>query len=250
MKVTTVGTGCCIPSSERRSSCLLAQGGGTNIAVDLGLGGLHGLLAAGVAHHEVDAVLLTHFHLDHTAELAPFLFAANYDEKPRSAPLTIAGGPGLLEFFDKLAAVYGKWIEGQNYRQRLVELKAGQRLEVGGLTVLSAAAAHTEASLGYRLECEGGSVVVTGDTGPCGELVELARGADLLVAECSLGVGVEQGYHLNASQAGRMAAGAGVGRLVLTHFYPSSEGGEPCANASHEFSGEVFLASDGMEFEV
>jgi ribonuclease BN (tRNA processing enzyme) len=229
----------------------------------MGLGALHGLLKCGVSHRDIDAVVLTHLHLDHTCELLPFLFASNYDEAPRKGPLTLIGREGTGDFLAKLGGVYGHWIEPKHFELSVVELSPGSetslgeaslgKTSAGGVKIVSSAVAHDESSLAYRFESDDKSLVVAGDTGPSPELEELARGADLLVCEAALAGGAEAPYHLNASQAGELAHRAGVGQLVLTHFYPSSDSTgdyDPAACAAEAYGGPVKVAFDGMKIEL
>jgi ribonuclease BN (tRNA processing enzyme) len=250
MEITTIGTGACVPRLERGSSCLFCEAGGKRIFVDVGLGALHGLLKCGVSHGEIDAVLLTHLHLDHTCELMPLLFAANYDETPRTRPLTLIGREGTREFLEKLGGVYGHWIEPQHFELTVVELAPGDETSLGEVKVAGGGVAHGDSSLAYRIVSGDKCLVVSGDTGPSAEFEAFARGADLLVCEAALAGGVEAPYHLNAEQAGEVAERAGVGQLVLTHFYPSSDqtdAYDPAACAAEAFDGAIKVAHDGMK---
>ena len=246
-RVVTVGTGTCVPRLDRRGPCTLVEAGGFRLVVDLGLGSLHGLLEAGVPHHRVDAVLLTHLHPDHTTELVPLLFAARYDERPRVRPLRLLGGAGLRDFLAGLARAYGGWLEPGGYRLEVRELAPGDRVALGPWEVRAAGAVHIPSSLAYRFEGAGLSMAVTGDTGPAPGLAVFARGARLLLAEASLPEGEGFDRHLTARQAGEMAREAGVGRLVLHHLYPSADRDDPGRRAREVFGGEVIVARDGQE---
>lgn len=250
MRVATVGTGTCVPRLDRAGPCILVRTDATVAVVDLGLGALHGLLRLGVAHRGVDALFLTHLHPDHTAELAAFLFAANYDERPRERALSILGGTGLMAFMDGLGNTYGHWLDPRGYSRTVRELAPESDVHVMDLRVCAGSVAHTASSLAFRFEAGGRSAVVSGDTGPCEELVDLARGADLLVLEASLPEGGRVEGHMTAAQAGELGRTAGVGRLVLVHLYPSADGADPVGTASESFGGPVTVARDGMWFEV
>ncbi|GAB4277745.1 MAG: hypothetical protein Kow0092_33560 [Deferrisomatales bacterium] len=250
LRVVTVGTGTCGPRLDRRGPCVLVQGAGATVAVDLGLGALHGLLGAGVAHGDLDAVFLTHLHPDHTAELVALLFAANYDESPRRRPLTLVGGAGTGAFLAALEGAYGGWIDPKGYARRIRQLEPGEELAVGGLTCQTGLVRHLPSSLAYRFQANGRSVVVSGDTGFAPELARLARGVDLLLVEASLPASGGCDVHLTAREAGLLARQAGVGRLVLTHLYPSADADDPAPRAAQAFGAPVDVAYDGMEIEV
>jgi ribonuclease BN (tRNA processing enzyme) len=84
----------------------------------------------------------------------------------------------------------------------------------------------------------------TGDTGPCEEIVTLARHADWLIIECSFPDGPKMPTHLTAGEAGQMAARANCHQVLLTHFYPECFGVDVAAQCHKFFSGEIELASD------
>ena len=102
----------------------------------------------------------------------------------------------------------------------------------------------------------GRRVAVTGDTRPCPDTVEAARGADLLVHECTFGdaeaARAVETTHSTAREAGRMAAGAGVGRLVLTHLSTryDVDPSPLLSQAAEEFGGPVEVAHDGLVLEL
>jgi ribonuclease BN (tRNA processing enzyme) len=250
LEVVWIGTGTCVPRLDRRGPCTLVRCTGTAAAVDLGLGALHGLLHRGVRHGDLDAVLLTHLHVDHAAELVSFLFAANYDETPRDRPLTLAGGPGLKDFVGALSAAYGHWLEPKGYVLTLRELPPGEGFELGELRCRAGPARHIPSSVSYRFERGGRSLVISGDTGPSPELERFAAGAHLLVLEASLPPGGAFEAHLTARQAGELAARARARRLVLHHFYPSSDAASPKEQAAAAFRGPVLVAEDGMALAV
>ena len=103
-----------------------------------------------------------------------------------------------------------------------------------------------------RVESEVGAIVYSGDTGPGGDLVALAAGADVLVCEATFQDDTHDGYpyHLSASQAGAIATAAGVRRLVLTHLRSTLDPARSLAEASATFGGEVLVAEPGMTIDV
>ena len=247
-RLVTVGTGTCVPQLRRGGPCTLLEASGSRCVVDLGLGALHGLLRAGVGHHQVDALLLTHHHPDHVAELLPFLFAANYDQPPRCRPLVLAASGETLAAVVGLAASQPGWLEAKHYPLKKVPLSPGAELRLGPLTVRAGAVSHIDSSLAYRFDHGSRAAVLSGDTGPSATLAELARGADLLLAEASLPPGTAGDTHLSPEQAGRLARQAGVKELVLNHIYPAVDEADPAAAAAEAFGGAVTVAEDGMEW--
>jgi ribonuclease BN (tRNA processing enzyme) len=103
-----------------------------------------------------------------------------------------------------------------------------------------------------RVESGGASLTYSADTAPCDAVVEHAAGSGLFICEAALGLGSERGErgHSSAEEAGEMAARAGVGRLVLTH-YPAEYAPEALVEAAERrFRGPVEAAYDGMEIAV
>jgi ribonuclease BN (tRNA processing enzyme) len=110
---------------------------------------------------------------------------------------------------------------------------------------------------GYRFEADGRTIAISGDTTYCEAVVELARGADILINNCSLSLPPERWqriHHLVADhqstprQAGRIAREAGVQTLVLTHLQPNADADWTLNDAATEFPGHIVVGEDLMEF--
>jgi ribonuclease BN (tRNA processing enzyme) len=251
--VTILGSGTCVPSLSRSACSVLVEAGQTRILLDLGPGTMGRLLAAGYEIFDISAVALSHFHPDHSGELAPFLFATRYpDQGRRKTPLPLVGGPGISDFFRRLQGVYGHWIDppagleiveidGQGPRQRTL----------GAAHLAIATVVHNPESLAYRVTLPGaGSVVYSGDTDFSDNLVALAAGADLFICESAFPDGSRVPGHLTPSLAGEMARRAGVKKLVLTHFYPDCDAVDLTAQCRRTWQGPLVLARDLMRIEL
>jgi ribonuclease BN (tRNA processing enzyme) len=254
MEIVFLGTGTGVPRADRGSPGLLFVAGETVILVDSGAGTLRQLDRVGRSYNDLDFILYTHFHPDHTADLAPYLFATRYWPRfTRTEPARIYGPEGLLDLDKNLRQTWGQWVEPPDNLVVFSELPVRESFEFvcGGVMVESGPIPHTPESLGYRITEPGGStVVVTGDTDYGPELVELAHGADLLITECSFPEGEKREGHLIPSLAGRAAREAGVKALALTHFYPEAENHDLVTDAAREFSGPITLAHDLLALSV
>ncbi|MCX8116320.1 MAG: MBL fold metallo-hydrolase [Desulfobacterota bacterium] len=249
-ELVIVGSGTGIPSLRRASPCLLLLSKTLRILIDTGPGSLRRLLEVGVTYQDIDLLLYTHLHPDHTADLVPILFACKYGESPRVKDLTLFGGPGLKTFFEKLEELYHPWISPQTYRLKIKEASS-QPFSIGGMKILSAPMAHLPGSLGYRFEWDDGkALVISGDTDYCESLIRLASKADLLVLECSFPDEKKVNGHLTPSLAGRIARESGSRRLLLTHLYPICDQHDILTPCRREFPGEVFLAEDLQRFTL
>ncbi|MGD0229940.1 MAG: ribonuclease Z [Syntrophorhabdales bacterium] len=241
MKIKILGTGTAVPSLARVSSAYLVSTGAGNILVDVGPSIVRRLLESGYSVNDVDVMVLTHFHPDHTGDLAAFLFACNYGESERHGGLSLIGGRGVRPFFRRLSRVY-PWIAPQHYRLTIKTLPGGA-MRAGPVSVTTAPVAHRDESIAVRIEEEGKRVVFSGDTDYSPALAALASGADLLVAECSFPDRKAKG-HLDLPTLCRIAKEAAPRRVIMSHLYPEWE----------EFHGVIppplLLGEDGMELEV
>jgi len=219
----------------------------------------------------VDAVIISHLHLDHCYDLLPLgksllSTRVGYPTSGAAPQLEAAGEPvplyvpaGARETLLRLAALFP--VSTVPVLDRAFEVafdvreyRPGDSFTVGAMTVELYPLRHAAPNCGVRLSCAGASLAYTGDTGPATDaLVALARGADLLLAEATMEE-TDHGPHghLSAGDAGHIAARAGVGELVLTHF-PTAD---PAAlhtrrdRAAAVFGGPVHLAAPFSRFPV
>ena len=251
MELIVIGSGTGVPSLNRGSPALAVKAAGRLILLDLGGGALRALLGCGLSISEIDIIALSHRHPDHVGDLIPFLFATRYSlGYSRQEPFWLLAARGFADFHARLAAAFDQWVEPPPGLMVLRELSPEGRdvVQWDDLLIKSAPTDHTPGSLAYRVEAEGRALVYSGDTDESDSLVDLARGADLLVLECSNPFKVPG--HLTPGEAGALAARAGVARLLLTHFYPPCEGVDVAALAAAEFPGEVLRAEDGLRLAL
>jgi ribonuclease BN (tRNA processing enzyme) len=223
---------------------------GEKLLFDAGAGTLRRMLECGVSIFDISCIFFSHFHPDHIAELVPFLFASNYSEGgPRKTPLTLVAGKGFSAFYKALKQAYGSWIElGANVLNIIeMDTKAPDRLEFARFSVSTRPAAHNPESISYRIASPSGySVVYSGDTDYCENLISLAANAHVLISECSHPDEEKIQGHLSPSLAGKIAADAGVQKLVLTHFYPQCDGFDIEKECRKTYTGKLVLAEDLM----
>jgi ribonuclease BN (tRNA processing enzyme) len=254
MEIIIVGSGTTVPLAERASPSIALFIGGVFILLDIGPGTVRQLAVAGLTHEDIDYVAISHLHPDHTADLIHLIFATRHPPVlKKRKPFTIIGPKGFSRFLDLLKRPYGTWLDLPAGLMEIEELNTSKsdRREFKGFTLLSAPARHTAQSIGFRIEdTSGKSVVYSGDTGYCEEIIELARDADLLILESSFPDGQGKEGHLTPSQAGEIATRAGAAKLVLTHFYPECLRSDIEGQCRKTYQGELILATDLMHISV
>jgi ribonuclease BN (tRNA processing enzyme) len=250
MEITVVGSGTVVPRLERRQSCVVVEAAGETLLFDLGSGAVRGMLQAGLDPFAVDRIFFTHFHPDHTVDVVPLLFSINYGaEEERSRPLYLTGPEPFQAFWDSVTRVWGEFMLG-DYPTRVSELphECLSPLDLPGCHLSWAPAEHRPESIAYRLDSEEGSFVYTGDTEYSKSLVDLARGAQTMLIECSFPDESPVPGHLTPSGVAEVASQAGVRRVVLTHVYPAADELDLRAEVGRGFGGEVVVAHDGLRF--
>jgi ribonuclease BN (tRNA processing enzyme) len=250
IETTVLGSGTGVPSLKRAAPGLLLKSARSTILIDSGSGTLRRMLEAGVTYQDVDFLLYTHTHPDHVADLVPILFACKYAENPREADLFCLGGPGFSDYFKKLETAYGSWIKPESYRLTIREVPSHFRT-CRDVKISAKCMSHLPGSVGYRIQDpDRKSVVISGDTDYCQNIVDLAYEADLLVLECSFPDGKKVEGHLTPSLAGRIAKESGCRKLLLTPFYPQCDQEDILSQCRHAFDGDVVLAEDFMKIKI
>ena len=244
MQVTIVGCAGSFPGPDSPASCYLIEAGDFRLVLDLGNGAL-GALQRYTALSDVDAICLSHLHADHCMDMLGYSVFQNYHPEGPQPPIPVYGPPGTA---DRLTLALGSQSKGVTEAFEFAELAPGT-IEIGPLTMTTARMRHPIETFGFRIEHAGQVVVYSADTGPCDELVALARDADLLLAEASYvdGPDLPPDLHLTARQAAAYATRADVGCLVLTHLQPWNNRDDALAEAAAAYSGDLDIAAAGQE---
>ncbi len=275
IEVILLGTGSPIPDPNRAGPSTLVRAGGQVFLVDCGRGVLQRAAAVGVGAAGLSALLLTHLHSDHIADLGDLLITRWVTTfAPDPEPLPIIGPPGTAETVEATLKAFGRDI---GYRiAHHADLTAPPAVEVheytegtvwdrDGVTIRVGPTDHRPVAptIGFRIESAAASVVLAGDTVPCASLDELAAGAGALVHTVirkDIVTHIPQqrikdicDYHSSVEQAAATAARAGVDTLVMTHYVPPLAPGQEeqwRALAASAFSGNIELGDDLHRVEV
>jgi len=210
VQLTVVGCSPAWPNPGSAHSGYLVESQGRRVLLDCGPGVLSKLRAR-EGWPRVDAIVITHFHLDHCGDLVPWLWGhligPARDEPAPELWLPPGGRAELARLATRFDEVFA-----------ISEYADDESFDAGGLRITPRAMRHyEERTFGLRVEGEA-TLAYSADTGPTPALVELARGADLLLCEASLPEpeGGARG-HLCAEEAAEAAREAGARRLLLTH---------------------------------
>jgi ribonuclease BN (tRNA processing enzyme) len=226
MKFHIVGSGTTVPDAERGPAGFVVESAGARVLVDGGTGTVQRLARMGIDARDLDGGVYSHRHVDHCGDLVPLLFTMRVGiDKPRIRDYPIWAGAGFAPYFASLEQLYPRWLRTSRYDVPITELPLdapGVAELPGGLRLDTRPARHAEGALHLRFTGpEGQTVVFSGDTGWSDELVELARGVDLLVTECAVPEPDEWDSHLCPEDVARLLSAARPRRAVVTHLYPT-----------------------------
>lgn len=250
---------------------------GQRIVIDAGLGVARGLVQAGVALNTLSTVFITHLHSDHILELGGLLHTAWVSGL--KTKVRVYGPEGIEGYWAgfRQALAYDMHLrvvdDGRIPLETLVEvitIKEGA-VPFEGLKVSALKMNHPPVNFAYGYRFEGTKVVTfSGDSCYHPPLAEFAKGSDVLVHEALLPEGIDAilvrtgggeklRHHLTASHTmiddvGRIAAAAGVGKLVLNHLVPVDDPAFTDAmwqsRAAAAYAGPVIVGKDGLEIEL
>lgn len=246
MRLTVLGGCGAWPEAGQACSGYLVEHEGFRLLVDVGYATVPRLLRYAGAE-QIDAVFVSHGHPDHCADLNPLLRARALGDEPPD-PLPVYGPPGAL---DAVLALDRPGMLADAYV--LHEFAPGSPLDIGPFRAQTRLLPHWVPNAGVRLTAGGRVLAYTGDSGPSRDVVELARGADLLLAEATYVDEVPADsltYLTSARQAGRQATEAGVARLLLTHLWPGTDPAAAQAAAADTYHGQVGVATGDLVVDL
>jgi ribonuclease Z len=245
----------------------LVKAGDTHLLVDAGRGVVMRMAGAGSLPGFLAGVLITHLHSDHVCALNDVI-TTHWVMTQGNATLAIYGPVGTAQFVERqlhaLEPDIGYRIDHHDVLVKppmvaVTELEPGDAFMVGGVSVTTAATEHAPVrpTIGFRLEHDGRTAALVGDTIPCDGVDELARDADVYVQTAIRRDIVEMipnemmqdilDYHSGVVEAAQTAARVGAKRLALTHMVPAptaEQYPEWVALAAEHYAGEVIIGDD------
>jgi len=242
VRLTVLGSSASYADAGRACAGYLVSDGDTSVLLDCGNGTVANLASVSDPL-ALSAVVITHEHIDHFADLYSLQAALRYAPSGPVPPLPLYLPAGLLE---RIGAVLNDHGRGELAEAFLVhELVAGVPLAVGDLTITPHMVDHVEPTFALRITNGTCTLVYTSDTAPSQPAFEVAQGADVLLAEATLPAQYAgRAPHLTAGQAGWLAHEANARVLVLTHLWPTVDRALARAEAEAAFEGQVIIAEE------
>lgn len=255
LSLTILGASAATQNPGGACSSYLVRGEEMALVLDMGSGAF-ARLQAHAAPAEVDAIVISHMHADHTLDLIPYRYylffaTASGAGAPRRPRLLLPPGGheallGISGIQDQSPAFFADVFD-------VAEYDPAQPLEIGSLTVAFFPMRHITHTYGMRVSGRNNptaTLAYSADSGPCQGVHDVARDADLFLCENANVEGSPFELHLSPSQAATYARGAGARRLLLTHRWHVYDLDEAARAAADVFGGPVSIAREGDVYTV
>jgi ribonuclease BN (tRNA processing enzyme) len=218
--VTFAGSGDAFGSGGRYQACIHLQGPGFGpLLLDCGASSLPALKRLGLSPNDVAAVVVSHLHGDHFGGL-PFLILDGHFAR-RTRALTVAGPPGISRRLrDAMECLFpGSSTTARRFEIDIVDLHPGSVTTVAGATISAVEVEHPSGAppLALRLDLGAKRIAYTGDTAWTDALINVAEGADLLIAEAYYR-DKHIPYHLRHADLAAHRDQLHCQRVVITHM--------------------------------
>ncbi len=255
MKLTVLGSGSTIPHPKRSSSGYWLETGGGNLLLDCAASAPLRMAQENLDWPNLDAIWISHFHLDHCGGLAPFLAGTKHAEvmRHRTKPLRIFGPVGLNRLIEGFNNVNNYRLLEQPFPIEIVEVAELEKFDIlPGVEAVAMSTPHTDESHAIHLrDSDEKTLVYSADTGFAGVLGTFANAVDLLILECTFFDNKPIEKHLELAEAIYLIRKARPKRAMLTHFYPEwDEVNFKDEIAKFEPLCEVIEAVDGLKLEI
>ncbi len=250
MKLTVVGSSCSIPRPGRACSSYLVESAEAAIVADLGSGAFASLRRFRDPD-SLDAVVISHMHADHFLDLVPLRYALKYGDRSGDRKVGLYLPPDGEVMLRKLVGAFHSEA-GSDFIEDVFDVRAydpENKLCIRDLTLRFAPTSHYISTFAMRFETRDASLTYSADTAPDKRVAALAGGTTAFLCEATLterGEAERPRGHSSAREAAGMAASAGVGRLLLTHYPSSADVQQLKTAAGAAFGGPIDVVDDGF----
>ena len=257
MHLVVLGSGTSVFHPRRASAGFFLQTSAGSFLLDCSADAPHRMAQESLDWPKLDAIWISHLHLDHCAGLAPFLFGIKWAPQAhnRKKPLKIFGCEGTEELLKAIDETHHYRLFEQSFPIEFHEMAANAStisFEIlPGISAAAVSTPHRAESLAIRLtDRSGAQFVYTSDTGFSERVAEFAHGVDLLLLECSFYRDKPVETHLELADAMRIAQLAEPRKLLLTHLYPEWDEIDLETEAKKLWPGKTIAAYDGLRLDV
>lgn len=244
MKLVILGCHSPFPAANGATSGYLLQTELGNVLIECGSGVLSQLHRY-IPSYNLDAVVVSHSHADHIADLNVLKYAIDV--------------PNLRGLANKELTFFGPEehsddLKRYTYKNSLQfkSISVDDQLQIAGLNITFCKTVHTVPCYAMKIACNNKTIVYTADTEYTEEILKFSMGADLLITEATMlnRDFKENAGHLSAKLAATLASNANVKHLLLTHLWPYYDSNDYLEEAMQYFSGYISIAATGQEYNV
>jgi ribonuclease BN (tRNA processing enzyme) len=257
MQLVVLGSGTSVFHPQRAAAAFWLQTGAGSLLLDCSADAPHRMAAENLDWMNLDAIWISHLHLDHCAGLAPFLFGIKWAQgiEHRHKPLRIFGCQGIEKLLKAIDESHHYKLFEQPFPIEIHEIAPHDQVTpydlLPGIDIATMSTPHRAESLAIRIsDSADATLVYTSDTGYSENLAEFAHHADLLILECSFYRNKPTPKHLELVEAMRLAQLAQPRKLLLTHLYPLWDDVDLETEAGRLWTGKTIAARDGLRLTI
>lgn len=248
MRLTVLGSAASYPGPGHACAGYLVQTAATSVLLDCGNGVLANLGRV-LDPVSLDAVIISHGHIDHFADVFALQAALRYAPTGPVPPLPLYLPAGL---FDRMEALLGER-GGHELREafRVHEVEPGVSIDIGDLSIMPHPVDHAQSACAFVVQGDGVRLCYTGDTRLGDAARDAARGSGTLLADATLPEEYAgRAPHMTPAEAAELASEAGARTLVMTHLWPTVDRTRALADARERFSGRVIVADEHTALDI